>query len=190
MTDGPGTATRQAAIHGSFTVERDLAASPDRVYAAYADVAVRRRWFRMPGDPARASHELDFRVGGHEAAAGVFAPAGDAEERLEYRSTFLDLEAGARIVFGYSFTLDGVLRWASLVTIELSALPAADGTRLRHTEQYVYLAYAGDGSQDIAHLKGSMNLQLNGLAAALGSVGPSPGIQNQVIKNNSALAEG
>lgn len=171
MTDNPGTATCQAAIHGSFTVERDLAASPGRLYVAYADVSVRRRWFRMPGDPARAFHELDFRVGGHEAASGVFAPAGDAEERLEYRSTFWDLEEGSRIVFGYSFTLDGVRRWASLVTVELSALPTGDGTRLRHTEQYVYLAYAANGAQDIAHLKGSMNLQLNALAAALDATG-------------------
>jgi uncharacterized protein YndB with AHSA1/START domain len=167
VTEGPGTALGRATIHGSFTVERDLAASPDLVYAAYGDVTVRRRWFRMPGDPSRAFHELDFRVGGHEAASGVFAPTGEAEERLEYRSTFWDLKAGARIVFGYSFALDGVPRWASLVTVELSALPSGNGTRLRHTEQYAFLAYAGDGAQDVAHLKGSTNLQLNGLAAAL-----------------------
>jgi len=168
----------RAAIHGAFTVERELAASPDAVYAAYADVAVRRRWFRMPGDPARAFHELDFRVGGHEVSRGVFAPTGDAEEVLSYRSTFFDLEPGTRIVFCYAFTLDGVRRWASLVTVELSAVlsgpgpsgpgPAGDGTRLRHAEQYAFLAYDGDGAQDIAHLKGSMNLQLNALAAALG----------------------
>jgi uncharacterized protein YndB with AHSA1/START domain len=168
----------RAALHGTFAVERDLAASPAAVYAAYADVTVRRRWFRMPGDPARAFHELDFRVGGHEVSRGVFAPTGGAEERLEYRSTFWDLDEGPRIVFGYSVTVDDIRRWASLVTVELSGLPASPasptwpalpaGTRLRHTEQYAYLAYAGDGSQDIAHLKGSMNLQLNALAAALG----------------------
>jgi len=80
MTDGSGTATRQEVLHGTFTVERDLAAPPGAVYAAYADAAVRRRWFRMPGDPARGHYELDFRVGGHEAASGVFAPTGEAEE--------------------------------------------------------------------------------------------------------------
>jgi uncharacterized protein YndB with AHSA1/START domain len=53
MTDGPGTTLSQAAIHGSFTVERDLTASPDRVYAAYADTELRRRWFRMPGARSR-----------------------------------------------------------------------------------------------------------------------------------------
>jgi uncharacterized protein YndB with AHSA1/START domain len=171
MTDGSGTATRQEVLHGTFTVERDLAAPPGAVYAAYADAAVRRRWFRMPGDPARGHYELDFRVGGHEAASGVFAPTGEAEERLAYRSAFWDLEPGTRIVFGYSVTVDEVRRWASLVTVSLSARPTGDGTRLRHTEQYAYLAYAGDGTQDIAHLKGSMHLQLNGLAAVLGATG-------------------
>jgi uncharacterized protein YndB with AHSA1/START domain len=173
VTDGPETAVGQAVLHGSFSVERDLAASPDRVFAAYADFEVRRRWFRMPGDPARGRHELDFRVGGHEVTAGVFAPTGEAEEALEYRAAFWDLEPGARIVFGYAVTVNGVRRWASLVTVSLSALPlpSGEGTRLRHTEQYAYLAYDGDGARDIAHLKGSMPLQLNGLAAALGATG-------------------
>jgi hypothetical protein len=134
----------------------------------------------MPGDPVRGSHELDFRVGGHEAVSGVFAPAGEAEEALSYRSTFLDVSADSRIVFSYSVTVNGVRRWTSLVTVSLSALPAppelpalpelpgGEGTRLRHTEQYAFLAYDGDGAQDVAHLKGSLPLQLNGLAAALG----------------------
>jgi hypothetical protein len=85
----------------------------------------------------------------------------------------MDVAAGSRVVFSYSVTVDGVRRWTSLVTVSLSALalPSGDGTRLRHTEQYAYLAYDGDGTQDIAHLKGSLPLQLNGLAAALSATG-------------------
>lgn len=190
--EGPQVAPAPVALHGSFTVQRDLAAPPERVYAAYGDAAVRRRWFRMPGDPARAFHELDFRVGGHEVSSGAFAPYGDAEEALEYRSTFWDLLAGARIVFGYSFTLDGVPRWASLVTVELSALPAEGGTLLRHTEQYAYTAYAGDGSHDVAHLKGSLNLQLNGLAAALAVpvALPSRRTRHRLVRDSSNLRGG
>jgi len=178
MAGGPEAAVRQEVLHGSFTVQRDLAASPERVFSAYADVSVRRRWFRMPGDPVRGSHELDFRVGGHETASGVFAPTGEAEEALEYRSAFWDVLAGSRIVFSYSVTVNGVRRWASLVTVSLSALPpmpplpplpADEGTRLRHTEQYAFLAYDGDGAQDIAHLKGSMPLQLNALEVVIGT---------------------
>ena len=102
------------------------------------------------------------------------------QEALSYRSTFWDVSADSRIVFSYSVTVNGVRRWASLVTVSLSARPASsarpgrpggEGTRLRHTEQYAFLAYAGDGAQDVAHLKGSLPLQLNGLAAAFEAAG-------------------
>jgi uncharacterized protein YndB with AHSA1/START domain len=171
--EGAGTSLGQVPIHGSFAVERDLAASPDRVFSAYADVSVRRRWFRIPGDPARAHHSLDFRPGGSEESRGVFAPLGDAgpEERISYRSVFWDVLPGSRLVFGYELMLNDVRRWVSLVTVELSSLDSGASTRLRHSEQYVFLAYAEDGAQDVAHLKGSTQLQLNGLAAALDATG-------------------
>ena len=174
MTDGPGTATSQAALCGSFTVERDLAASPDQVFAAYAEPGLRRRWLRVPGDATEARYELDFRPGGREMRRGRFAPSGVAgtEELIEYRAVFWDIVPGARLVFSYELVLDGVRQWASLVTVELSA--QGGGTLLRHTEQYAYLAHPGDGSQEIAHLQGSTSLQLNGLAAALSRPGPAP----------------
>jgi len=169
VTDGPGTATSQAALCGSFTVERDLAASPDQVFAAYAEPGLRRRWLRVPGDATEARYELDFRPGGREMRRGRFAPSGVAgtEELIEYRSVFWDIVPAARIVFGYELVLDGTRRWASLVTVELTPLPGEQGTRLRHTEQYTLLAYTGDGADDQAHLRGGTQLQLNGLAAAL-----------------------
>ena len=103
---------------------------------------------------------------------GVFAPLGDLgpEERVSYRSVFWDVVPGSRLVFGYELLLNDVRRWVSLVTVELSALPA-DATRLRHCEQYVFVAYSGDGAHDVAHLAGSTRLQLNGLAAALDATG-------------------
>lgn len=100
-------------LHGSFTVERELPASPGDVFAAYAELPVRRRWFRMPGRPD-GEHELDFRVGGTERLAATFAPYGDGR-----------------------------------------------------AEQYAFLVITGNGDNDVAHLKGSTRLQLNGLHAAL-----------------------
>jgi uncharacterized protein YndB with AHSA1/START domain len=161
VNESPG----QPVLHGSFTVERDLDAAAPRVFAAYADQAVRKRWFRMPGGPEGA-HELDFSVGGHEMATGTFAGSG-VPEHLHYSSTFCDIVNNKRIVYTYAFTLDNIRRWVSLVTLELT--PNDNGTRLTHTEQYSYLSYTADGQQDVAHLKGSTRLQLNALAAALGS---------------------
>jgi uncharacterized protein YndB with AHSA1/START domain len=173
MADGPATSPGQVPLHGSFAVSRDLSASPDLVFAAYADVSVRRRWFLMPGPAADAQHSLDFRVGGGEVSSGVFAPSGIAgsEERISYRSVFWDVVQDSRVLFGYELVLNGVRRWVSLVTVSLSPLPNLPGTQLRHAEQYVFLAYSGDGAQDVAHLKGSTNLSLNGLAAALHGTG-------------------
>jgi uncharacterized protein YndB with AHSA1/START domain len=111
----------------------------------------------------------DFRVGGTEISSGAFAPTGEHVERLEYRGTFHDIVPGERVVFSYHLTVDDVRRWASLVTVELAA--ADGGTRLRHTEHYVFLAYTADGAHDTAHLEGGTRLQLNGLAAALGTPG-------------------
>jgi uncharacterized protein YndB with AHSA1/START domain len=175
MSEVPGSAVAQPVLSGSFTVERSLAAAPERVFCAYSDATVRRQWFHIPGSPPDAHYELDFRVGGYEVSSGWFAPMG-TPELIEYRSNFWDIAADARIVFGYSLTLDGIRRWASLVTVEISAvsegaLAGGSGTLLRHTEQYAYLAYADDGAHDLAHLRGSTNLQLNGLAAVLGAGG-------------------
>jgi uncharacterized protein YndB with AHSA1/START domain len=155
-------------IHGEFTVERELAATPGQVFTAFAEPEVRRRWFRMPGAAEDAFHSLDFRVGGTEVATGVFTPMGEVE-RLEYHATFCDIVPDARLVFAYVTIVNGVRRWAALVTVVLT--PRGAGTLLRRTEQYVFLAYTDDGAQDVAHLRGSGNLQLNALEAVLADMG-------------------
>lgn len=151
-------------LHGSFTVVREVRAPPPRVFAAFSDLSLRRRWFRIPGKQDEAVHELDFRIGGGEVMRGSFAPAGAVEE-LEYRSRFLDITVDERIVFSYEFLLDGSRRWVALVSVELS--PHAGGTCLRYTEQYAFLVYTRDGSAEIGERRGSTNLMLNGLAAVV-----------------------
>lgn len=152
------------ALHGSFEVEFELPASPHDVFAAYGELPIRKRWFRMPGTPDE-DHKLDFRVGGSESLAASFAPIGDRSEHMAYCAQFLDIVPDQRIVFTYTFDLDGRRRWVSLVTIEI--MGGADATLLRHTEQYAFLAVTGAVEDDVAHLKGGTRLQLNGLLTAL-----------------------
>ncbi|SNQ47808.1 conserved hypothetical protein [Frankia canadensis] len=173
------------ALHGSFTLERTLAASPARVFAGFARAELRSRWAKLPGPTATATHELDFRVGGSESAGNTFV-AGDLTQRLEYRGSFLDIVPDERVVFTYEAVVDDRPRWISLVTVELRPRTAAsaeserdgpDGggrevptrTDLRWTEQYVFLVLTGDGADDVAHLRGGTLLRLNGLEAALGA---------------------
>ncbi|MEU6072844.1 SRPBCC domain-containing protein [Micromonospora sp. NPDC047074] len=149
--------------HDTFTISRHLDVPPGEVFAAFADTGTRRRWFRLPG--SGASYEHDFRVGGGETARSTFTGLDTAPERLEYRSRYIDIADTRRIVFGYEAVVDGELRWTSLVTVRFEG--EAGGTRLDWTEQVAFLRYTGDGSTDLAHLRGGSVLRLNGLDAAL-----------------------
>ncbi|MET9293609.1 SRPBCC domain-containing protein [Streptomyces sp. NPDC003077] len=161
VSSPPTGETHQRVVHGSFSLPVDFSVSPAQVFAAFAEPALRTRWFRLPGSSKTAQHQLDFRVGGGELARNVFISLG-IEEHLEYRSRFIDIVPDKRIVFSYETHVDGLRRWVSLVTIELSA--QSPGARLDWTEQYAYLVLTGDGSQDVAHLRGSTQLLLNGLS--------------------------
>lgn len=156
-----GTSTADAPpLHGSFALGIDLAAEPTGVYAAFADPELRGRWVRLPGHADE--RRLDFRPGGGEWLAATFAH-GESSERIERRTSFVDLVPGRRLLFGYDVVIDGRRCWASLVTVLLTA--RSGGTRLDWTEQYTYLEYAGDGATDVAHLRGGTRLHLNALAA-------------------------
>jgi uncharacterized protein YndB with AHSA1/START domain len=161
----------QGLLHGSFSHVRSLAAPPAAVFAAYADLSQRRRWFHISSDPALAQHELDFRVGGGEVARATFAAAG-VQERLEYRSRFVDIVANERIVYTYEVIVDDLRRSVSLATVELA--PEAAGTLLTYTEHYVFLRLTGDGHADVAERETGMRLQFNGLPSVLLTISPRP----------------
>jgi uncharacterized protein YndB with AHSA1/START domain len=149
--------------HDTFTISRRLDAPRSAVFAAFADTAVRRRWFKLPGSGATYDHE--FGVGGGETAQSTFTVMDAAPERLEYRSRYLDIVPDRRIVFVYGSTVNDVLRWTSLVTVLLA--DDAGSTLLTWTEQVTFLTRTGDGSADLPHLRGGTALRLNGLAVAL-----------------------
>ena len=159
--------------HDTFTILRRLDAPLSEVFAAFADTAMRRQWFKLPG--SGTSYEHDFRVGGSEAARSTFTGPETAPERLEYRSRYIDIAAPHRIVYGYEAVVDDELRWTSLVTVRLDA--EADGARLDWTEQVTFLRYTGNGSADLAHLRGGTMLRLNGVDAALSATIGSAGTQ-------------
>ncbi|WP_370617164.1 SRPBCC domain-containing protein [Mumia qirimensis] len=150
--------------HDTFTVTIDVPAPPTRVYEAFADPDVRRRWFRLPGRDA--TYEHDFRVDGGESARSTFQTLDGATERVAYDSRFVNLVPARQIVLTYETHVDDVLRWTSLVTVALA--PEGDGTTLRWTEQVAFVTPTGDGAHDLPHVRGGIRLQLNGLAAALG----------------------
>jgi uncharacterized protein YndB with AHSA1/START domain len=149
--------------HETFTLSRHLSATPGAVFAAFADDAVRRRWFRLPGSGAVYEHV--FAVGGGETARSTFAGADAGPERLEYRLHYLDIAPDRRIVYSYETRIDDTVRWAALTTVELTG--DTEATLLEWTEQVAFLTRTGDGGADLPHLRGGTALRLNGLEAAL-----------------------
>lgn len=179
------------ALHDTFVVTRLLPGTPAQVFAMFAQAEHWRRWFRLPG--AHAAYDLDFRVGGGASARSSFtlpsidrttgdgAPAGELTEELAYASHFIEIVPPRRLVFTYAATVQAVLRWTALVTIELNAQTTGDDagparTLLRRTEQVAFLAptTGSDGADDLAHVRGGTQLQLNALAAALERDTPLP----------------
>jgi uncharacterized protein YndB with AHSA1/START domain len=119
----------RSVTHATFTIERVYAASPGAVFAAWADPALKARWFSGPG----AQHELDFRVGGRELNRD--GPRGGPLYTFDAR--FAEIVPEERIVYTYEMYADEALASVSLATVELG--PDGHGTRLRLTEQAAFL---------------------------------------------------
>jgi uncharacterized protein YndB with AHSA1/START domain len=125
--------TERSIEHASFTIERVFEASPDRVFAAWAEPAAKARWFAAPEEWESAPHELDFRVGGREVNRG--GPSGGPVHT--YRALYWDIVPDQRIVYTYDMHRDETRISVSLATVEFK--PAGAGTRLIFTEQGAFL---------------------------------------------------
>ena len=101
------------------------------MWQTWADPAEKRRWFGPQG-PAKAEHELEFRVGGLERMT-VQSPGG----AYKFIARFQDIVEGERFVHTYEMYLDDARISVSVATVVLEA--AGDGTKLTMTEQGVFL---------------------------------------------------
>ena len=119
----------RSTTHSTFVIERNYDASPARVFAAWANVNAKGRWFGAGGEQEL---ELDFREGGRER---FVAAVGGAV--YSYDALYEDIVQDERIVFTYNMHRDGVRMSVSVTTVEL--LAEAGGTHLRYTEQGVFL---------------------------------------------------
>ena len=58
--------TERSTEHATFVMERIYAASPARVFAAWADPVQKAHWFAGPDEWIKIAQETDFRAGGRE----------------------------------------------------------------------------------------------------------------------------
>jgi len=135
---------KTATVHSTFQHERSFKATPERVFAAFADPASKRRWNYTSGASELIDYAADFRVGGGERATMKFASGPIAGKTLTLESVYEDIVPNERMVWAYRMALDGKTFSASLATVELMKTSA--GTDLVVTHQGAYFEGA-DGPE-------------------------------------------
>jgi uncharacterized protein YndB with AHSA1/START domain len=141
--------------HATIVIERRYPASPERTFAAWADVEAKARWLGA----SEGELELDFRVGGEERHRGTL-PDGRV---YTYQAVYQDIVRPRRILYTYEMLLDDSRISISLATAEFT--PEQDGTRLLFTEQGAFL----DGHEMPARRDMGMGSLLDALGTELQS---------------------
>src|SRR5713101_5275586 len=104
--------TERSVTHATFVIERTYAASPARVFNAFADPAAKKRWFTGPDEvPGGATYSFEALI--------------------------QDIVPNERIVTTYNMHMDEAQISVSVSTTELK--PDGSGTRLVYTEQGAFL---------------------------------------------------
>jgi uncharacterized protein YndB with AHSA1/START domain len=118
--------------HSTFVIERSYPTTPERVFAAFADPAKKRRWFAESDGFAVREFEMDFRVGGSEHSRCNMQDGTPLANDTSYH----DIEPNRRVVFAYTMSVGGRRISTSLATVEL--LPTDKGTDFVYTEQAAF----------------------------------------------------
>ena len=128
-------------VHSTFTVERTYPASAARVFGAFSDPVIKRRWFAEGEGWEVDEFTVDFREGGREFSRFRF----QGGPPVTNETVYLDVVTEQRIVFVCAMTVAGKRISASLASVELFA--TAKGTRLVYTEQGQFLDGADQPKQ-------------------------------------------
>jgi len=165
MMDNTTPTVQQSTAHGAFTVERTYPVPPSRVFEAFRDPAIKRRWSVEADNGEVLEHELDFRVGGREITRFRF---GNGPE-IYSDTSFEDIVPDSRIVLVFRMRIGPRLASVAITTVELHAI--GGGTELTYTEQGVF--FDGLHANDIAeHGTGVLLQRLGETLVEVAAQGP------------------
>src|ERR1043166_2116659 len=131
------TSVSTTTIHNTFSIERSFPKPLDRVFAAFADPAKKRRWYAEGVTHDVEMFEMDFRVGGIERTKYRFNASTPFQGVvLSSEGVIQDIVPNQRIVMTSTMSFGDKRISTSLITIEL--VDAGEGTDLILTHQGAY----------------------------------------------------
>jgi uncharacterized protein YndB with AHSA1/START domain len=148
-----------SAVHATFSIERVYQASAEQVFHALSDKTAKARWFVGGEGYTVMEREIDVRAGGREKVTGRWANGTISA----FEAVYFDAVKNQRLVYAYEMHINGRKISVSLATVELK--PEASGTRLKITEQGVFL----DGYDDAGARERGTGLLLDRLGKSLQS---------------------
>lgn len=134
----------QKVVHSTFVLERSYPQPTERVFAAFAQPARKRRWY-AEGDHEIQEFEMEFRVGGSERFRYRFKEGHPlAGSEIANETAYHDIVTGSRIVWTSKMSLNGKPILVMVATSEFR--PAGTGTQLVFTHQGTFIEWP-DGAQ-------------------------------------------
>jgi uncharacterized protein YndB with AHSA1/START domain len=131
------TATESKPIHSTFVIERNFPQRPARVFSAFAQPALKRRWY-AEGDHEILDFHMDFRLGGSERFRYRFKQGHSiAGSEIANESTYQDILEEKRLVMTTRMSLNSKPILVMISTFEF--VPAEQGTDVILTHQGTYI---------------------------------------------------
>ncbi len=129
-------------VHSTFVIEHRYPYPVERLFAAFADPAKKRRWFAESDNHDVELYEMDFRVGGVERTSYRFRPGTPFPGvALRTEGEIQDIVPNERVVTASTMSLGDRRISSSLITVEF--VPNEQVTDLVLTYQGAF--YEGSG---------------------------------------------
>lgn len=132
--------TTRSIQHAQFTIEREVPVAPAVAFKAFADPAIKSKWFGGEEGWEQGEVSVEFRVGGREVNEGTFG-----EMTSRFVATYTDIVDDERIVYTYDMWINGAHISTSVATWEFE--PTDTGTKLTLVEFGAHLDGFDTGAQ-------------------------------------------